>query len=99
MVRAQDLVGYPGVNYIPYTGAPLYNVLVSEHSAMNVEGLECETLDPQNIVARIMGGAFSIEERDNHLRLLERAVRRNDYKSYLALDVATVSRVRMGMIA
>jgi hypothetical protein len=96
-VPAQSLISYPGVTYVPYKGEPLYNVLLSNHSVMSVEGLECETLDPRNLVAKIVSGVFTVKERNGHLRLFNRAVRSNDYKSYIALEAAVTSRVRQSV--
>ena len=38
---------------VKYTGEFLYNVLMEEHSKMNVNNLICETLHPNNEIARL----------------------------------------------
>ena len=52
-VSARKLVGkLHGVKLVPYSGEVLYNVLLEEYGIMNVNGMICETLNPNNIVAR-----------------------------------------------
>jgi alpha-tubulin suppressor-like RCC1 family protein len=38
---------------IPYTGEPLYNVLLEQHGRMKVNNLIVETLDPNNMIGKI----------------------------------------------
>jgi hypothetical protein len=51
MKAAYRLVGKKGVSFVPYTGQKLYNVLLNEHATMNVHGMICETLHPNNPAA------------------------------------------------
>jgi len=56
MVRASQLVSLLDnglVEFVEYTGEPLYNVLLEEHSKMIVNNMICETLHPENGVALI----------------------------------------------
>jgi len=39
--------------FVPYTGEPLYNILLDVHSVVNVEGIACETLHPSNSIAHL----------------------------------------------
>jgi hypothetical protein len=41
------------VQKVKYTGEVLYNVLMSEHTTMRVNNLECETLHPENCIAKL----------------------------------------------
>ena len=43
--------GVVGVATVPYSGEPLYNVLLGTHATMKVNGMVCETLHPRNTVA------------------------------------------------
>lgn len=54
MVEARNLVGKNGVKHIGYTGEFVYNVVLPTHSTMLVHGMECETLDPDNIQYRLI---------------------------------------------
>ena len=56
MIKAKDFVNshWEGVSFIPYRrGEVLYNVLLEKHGKMMVNNLVCETLDPENGVARL----------------------------------------------
>jgi hypothetical protein len=92
MVPAESLLssGVPGVSSVPFSGGPLFNVLLSGSvpGRMTVCGVECETLDPRNLVSQIVGGAYSPASRDSRLRSLSRAVRRNDARAYVSLCAA-----------
>jgi len=60
MRRAVDLVNVcKGVTKIPYTGETLYNVLMEKYGYMMINNLICETLHPDNIMAKICGGKYN----------------------------------------
>jgi len=64
MVKAKDLIDMcEGVTKIPYNGEPLYNVLLKKHDKMMVNNLICETLDPNNIMAKICSGKYNSHEQ------------------------------------
>jgi hypothetical protein len=42
-----------GVTKVAYHGETLYNVLLHKYQLMNVNGLSCETLHPENAIARL----------------------------------------------
>ena len=48
MISAQRLVGRKGVQFVPYPGVPLYNVVLYPQGKMKIHGMICETLDPSN---------------------------------------------------
>ena len=47
------LKDFDNVVKVKYTGAALYNVLLEEHDKMIVNNLICETLHPDNGVAKV----------------------------------------------
>ena len=54
MVKAKELVNLcENVYLVNYNSETLYNVLLKQHDTMMVNNLICETLDPENIVAKI----------------------------------------------
>jgi sugar lactone lactonase YvrE len=54
MMRAKDFVtDFENVKQIKYSGEPLYNVLLKEHEKMIVNNLICETLHPENSIAKL----------------------------------------------
>jgi len=52
LVEAIHFVNDASVHKIQYNKEPLYNVLLENHSVMNVNGLICETLNPSTEIAR-----------------------------------------------
>jgi hypothetical protein len=52
LVEAREFVNGDSVHLVPYEGEPLYNVLLENHSVMNVNGLVVETLDPTSKIAK-----------------------------------------------
>lgn len=61
MKEASRCVGkYKGISLIPYAGEKLYNVLLEEYGIMKVNGLLCETLHPENPVAKLFRDNFEV---------------------------------------
>jgi hypothetical protein len=53
LVKAKHFVGkLDGVYTVPYDGKVVYNVLLKQHSVMNVNNMILETLNPENKVAK-----------------------------------------------
>jgi alpha-tubulin suppressor-like RCC1 family protein len=75
---------FPGVKAIPYTGEPLYNVLLEKHDVMNVNNLICETLLPDNPIAKFYTKQckLSQENRDIMIKILQGCLDRNDITRY-----------------
>ena len=72
MIKANDLLGkYRGVKKVKYTGHVLYNVLLENHDKMLVNNLICETLHPQNKVARLYNilNQVSTTEQSNLIQI------------------------------
>jgi len=54
MIEAYKFIGrFNGVRKIKYDGEILYNVLMETHELINVNNLLCETLHPENIIAKL----------------------------------------------
>ena len=52
MVQSKQLINGTTIEKIPYRGLPLYNILLEQHDVMMVNGLVCETLNPENSIAK-----------------------------------------------
>lgn len=64
MIRSEDLVdNYDGVYRIKYHGETLYNVLMENHDTMIINNVICETLHPDNIMAKICSGKYNSQEK------------------------------------
>jgi uncharacterized membrane protein len=54
LVQAYRLLSFfDKVKKVKYTGETLYNVLLKDHGTINVNNLVCETLHPDNIIAKL----------------------------------------------
>jgi hypothetical protein len=54
MVPAINFIGhFKNVKKVKYTGEILYNVVLENYDVMNINGMLCETLHPENDVAKI----------------------------------------------
>lgn len=52
MVKACTLINGNTIEKIPYRGLSLYNILLEKHDLMIINGLVCETLNPENPIAK-----------------------------------------------
>ena len=83
MVKASDLVKIcEGVIKSPYNGEALYNVVMKKHDKMMVNNLICETLHPNNAMARICAGEYTHREKVELCNILKRIGKTNDYNAY-----------------
>ena len=54
MISARHfLTGFKNVTKVAYNKEFLYNVLLDEHSSMQINNLTCETLHPRSAVAKL----------------------------------------------
>jgi len=66
MVPAERFLAVsPAVQKVAYRGETLYNVLLDNHQIMNVNGLQCETLHPENAIACLYKNNFSKLNKPN----------------------------------
>ena len=85
MCEAYTFIGqFKNVKKVKYTGEILYNVLLGEHSLMKVNNLICETLHPDNIIAKLFTKKckFTNDERDNIIVFLAECIKGKNYKMY-----------------
>jgi hypothetical protein len=86
MVKANDLVEMcEGVTRIPYNGETLYNVLMEKHNNMMINNVICETLDPNNIMAKICGGKYNRLEQANICKELNDIIKSDNVPAYKKL--------------
>lgn len=64
LIPAKKFVGRKnGVYFKKYNREYLYNVLMEKHTGMLVNGMNVETLDPKNIVAKLYTNKYSPEQK------------------------------------
>lgn len=83
LVRASDLLDkYSDVHLVPYHGEILYNILMKNHDKVIVNNMICETLHPDNVVAKIYNNANE-HERSKIFVLLKDHIKNKDYEKYM----------------
>ena len=70
------------IKKVKYNGEVLYNVLLEKHGRMNVNGMVCETLHPDNIIAKLYTNGYTDEERINIICKLNDSLSRRDLPMY-----------------
>ena len=70
MIKVKELIKlYEGVFKIPYNKEILYNVLMEDYSDMVVNNIICETLHPENSIAKLFYHLKLFAE-DEHIRII-----------------------------
>ena len=73
------------VRKVKYTGQLLYNVLLAEPSTMYVNNLLCETLHPENIIAKLYTSMYSQSYKRNIVYLLNESLKKRDLYAYKSI--------------
>lgn len=79
IVTADSLLSN-NIYLIPYTGEILYNVLLEKNSFIIVNGLICETLDVNNIIALYYKSNYTIKEKNDIMTILNMNIHNKEYK-------------------
>jgi uncharacterized membrane protein len=70
------------VKKVKYNGEVLYNVLLAQHGKMEVNNLVCETLHPDNIIAKLYTGNYMDHERTAIVNKLNNSLQTRDLPGY-----------------
>jgi hypothetical protein len=73
------------VNKVKYSGEVLYNVLLEDYSTMKVNNLVCETLHPDNIIAKLYTSNFSETYKQNVISIMNDTLYRKDGQAYKSI--------------
>jgi hypothetical protein len=78
---------------VKYDGKPLYNVLMEEYDTMTVNNMVCETLHPNNIIARLYNSNLGLEFKQNMIIQMNKSIDNENQESYeqAAIKLHTVS--------
>ena len=80
LTEASKFIGsFYNVTKIPYDGNFLYNILMEKYDTVNVNNLICETLHPDNSIAKIFTENL-ITEYKNKIIVLNNSVIEKEYK-------------------
>ena len=73
------------VKKVKYSGEVLYNVLLEDYSTMSVNNMVCETLHPNNVIARLYSSNISDTYKQNLISIMNDALRRKDEVAYKSI--------------
>lgn len=83
MMEAYKFVGYfQNVTKIEYDGEVLYNILMEKYDRIRVNNLICETLHPENTIAKIYTNKESDDYKNKIVFIMNDSIRRNDKATY-----------------
>ena len=70
------------VKKVKYNGETLYNVLLAGYGTMNINNLVCETLHPENMIAKLYNANYTHAEQDILVYQLNTTLKNKDIKCY-----------------
>jgi hypothetical protein len=83
LVPAERFLQYSrDIKKVKYTGEILYNVLLARHGRINVNGLTCETLHPDNIIAKLYTTGYTMEEKNTIIIQMNDSLAKRDLQGY-----------------
>jgi hypothetical protein len=83
MLEANNFLNkFENVKKVKYNGEILYNVLMETEDKINVNNLICETLNPNNIIAKLYTSAYTQEVKNKIINMLNECINSNDHNSY-----------------
>ena len=76
--------GFKKVEKVSYNGEVLYNVLLDKHGVMGVNGMVCETLHPEHVIAKLFSkkSKYSVDQREDILSYLDLCRKKNFGRRY-----------------
>ena len=79
------------VSKVAYSGEILYNVLLATHSTMRVNNLICETLHPENIIAKLYLTKLNDTYKQEMINEMNNSLTTRDFPRYKSV----VNNMRM----
>ena len=87
MVKAKELVANNrNMKFVEYNQEPHYNVLMEDHNVIKVQNLEVETLDPENIVAKIYNSVMDKSTLAKLVKQMNEGIRENNREKYICAE-------------
>ena len=86
MIEASKFVGhFPNVTKIEYNGEILYNIVMEKYDKVKTNNLICETLHPQNKIAKLFTSKLPEDCKERIIIELNKSIENKDYKTYKQL--------------
>ena len=83
MIKAKYFIGhFEHVNKVEYTNEPLYNILLEDQGTIRVNNVIAETLDPNNIIARLYKNEKPSFIKNKLVLMMNDSILKKDWKSY-----------------
>jgi hypothetical protein len=83
LIEAEKFLGhFAGVKKTKYDGEVLYNILMEKHKVVRANNLLCETLHPQNIIAKLYNSCMSESYKSKLTSLINESILKNDHTAY-----------------
>jgi len=73
------------VKRVKYNGETVYNVLMENYDVMSVNNLVCETLHPDNLIAKIYKNRFTDDYNDRVIYIMNDSIERKKYYEYKSI--------------
>lgn len=82
LLDAHRFVGMKGIEAVAYSGEILYNILEDNYSLMKVNNIVCETLDPNNVVARLYNSNLGEEYKKKIISTANHTTKKRNIRAY-----------------
>ena len=83
MIEAYKFFGhFERVQKVNYNQEILYNVLMEKYEKIKVNNIVCETLHPNNIIAKLYNSNYGEEYKNKIIYIMNESINKNDKNSY-----------------
>jgi len=83
MIEAYKFLGhFERVQKVNYNQEILYNVLMEKYEKIKVNNIICETLHPNNIIAKLYNSNYGEEYKNKIIYIMNESINKNDKNSY-----------------
>jgi hypothetical protein len=83
LIEAQHFLKYfTNIHKVKYTGEILYNILMDNYDKILINNLICETLNPNNIIAKLYKKYNNEQNRSKIISTINNCIIKNDYTTY-----------------
>jgi sulfur relay (sulfurtransferase) DsrF/TusC family protein len=73
------------VKRVKYSGETVYNVLMENYGTMSVNNLICETLHPDNLIAKIYRNRFTDDYNERVIYIMNDSLEKRKYYEYKSI--------------
>jgi uncharacterized repeat protein (TIGR03803 family) len=84
MIEAYKFLNrFEKVKKVDYNQEILYNVLMNKYEKIKVNNIICESLHPNNIIAKLYNSNYDEEYKNKIICIMNESINKNDRKSYM----------------